>query len=222
MATSSTPVVGTTVKSFHFYHNMSFWQFELDNGTAVETCPAALGYSFAAGTTDGPGAFDFTQADSGSPDANPLWAVVSDLLRTPTPAQKACQEPKPILLDVGEMDTPYPWSPNIVDVQSLRVGQFIIIVSPSEATTMSGRRWRNAVQAEAAQTFLNTTTPIVVLGAPANTYAVSSVPRVILLVLTILTPVLSITALHQRSMASNATKAPPRSTGSGNSPRTST
>lgn len=25
------------------------------------TCPPALGYSFAAGTTDGPGEFDFTQ-----------------------------------------------------------------------------------------------------------------------------------------------------------------
>ena len=27
----------------------------------VHTCPAALGRSFAAGTTDGPGAFDFIQ-----------------------------------------------------------------------------------------------------------------------------------------------------------------
>lgn len=29
----------------------------------VKTCPAALGFSFAAGTTDGPGAFDFKQGD---------------------------------------------------------------------------------------------------------------------------------------------------------------
>jgi len=26
------------------------------------TCKGAMGYSFAAGTTDGPGAFDFTQS----------------------------------------------------------------------------------------------------------------------------------------------------------------
>jgi neutral ceramidase len=39
------------VKSFHFYQNMSFFEFELPNGTTVETCPAALGHSFAAGTT---------------------------------------------------------------------------------------------------------------------------------------------------------------------------
>ena len=28
----------------------------------VHTCPPAMGYSFAAGTTDGPGAFDFIQS----------------------------------------------------------------------------------------------------------------------------------------------------------------
>jgi len=29
----------------------------------VKTCPAAMGFAFAAGTTDGPGAFDFEQGD---------------------------------------------------------------------------------------------------------------------------------------------------------------
>lgn len=29
----------------------------------VKTCPAAMGFAFAAGTTDGPGAFDFNQGD---------------------------------------------------------------------------------------------------------------------------------------------------------------
>ncbi|EFX06050.1 neutral/alkaline nonlysosomal ceramidase [Grosmannia clavigera kw1407] len=172
LATSSTPIVGTTVKSFHFYQNMSYFQFELPNGTEVQTCPASLGYSFAAGTTDGPGAFDFTQADSGSSTANPLWSVVSGALRTPTAAQKACQYPKPILLDVGEMDEPYAWTPNIVDMQSMRIGQLIIIVSASEATTMSGRRWREAVHKQAASTILKDgADPVVVLGAPANVYA---------------------------------------------------
>ena len=38
-----------------------FPQVVLPNGKSSTTCPAALGYSFAAGTTDGPGAFDFTQ-----------------------------------------------------------------------------------------------------------------------------------------------------------------
>jgi neutral ceramidase len=150
---------------------MRYFTFPLDNGTTVQTCPAALGHSFAAGTSDGPGAFDFTQGDSGAPN-NPLWSVVGGLLRVPSAEQTACQAPKPILLDVGEMETPYAWSPNIVDIQTLRVGQLIIIVSPSEATTMSGRRWRAAAKTAAKQmSITGKTDPIVVLGGPANTYA---------------------------------------------------
>lgn len=169
LGTSGTAIVGSTVKAFHFFHDMRFWDFTLPNGQQAQTCPAALGYSFAAGTSDWPGLFDFTQGDSGNPDANPIWKLVSGLLRTPTKAQAACQGSKPILLDVGEINEPYPWAPNIVDIQMLRVGQFVIIVSPSEATTMSGRRWKAAVAKEAA-TFL-TEKPIVVLGGPANSYA---------------------------------------------------
>ncbi|KAI9739847.1 MAG: hypothetical protein M1818_004903 [Claussenomyces sp. TS43310] len=168
---TSTPVTDPSVKSFHFFQDMSNFTFALPNGTVVKTCPAALGYSFAAGTTDGPGAFDFTQNDTGKPDANPLWAAVSDLLKAPGEAQKACQYPKPILFDTGEISQPYDWSPDIIDVQSLRIGQFFIIVSPSEATTMSGRRWRAAVQAAAVNMSLTAAEPVVVLGGPANTYA---------------------------------------------------
>lgn len=168
--TQSTPLVGSTVKSYHFFNNMSYFEFQLPNGTALTTCPAALGQSFAAGTTDWPGAFDFTQGDSGAPD-NPLWDAVAYVLKAPGPKQVSCQAPKPILLDVGEIDEPYAWTPDIVDIQSFRAGQFFIIVSPSEATTMAGRRWRNAVKAEAQATFLNDTEPVVVLGGPANTYA---------------------------------------------------
>jgi neutral ceramidase len=171
-ASAFTPVTGDVVRSLHQFVDLSTFHFALSNGTMVKTCPGALGYSFAAGTSDGPGAFDFKQADPGDPNASPLWAVVSDLLHKPNETQEACQGEKPILLDVGETDTPYAWSPNIVDVQLFRVGQFFIIVSPGEATTMSGRRWREAVQQSAAGTFsdLNDTDPVVVLGAPANSY----------------------------------------------------
>ncbi len=168
-ATKSTPVAGPTVRSFHYFNDMQYYKFPLANGTIVQTCPAALGYSFAAGTSDWPGAFDFTQGDEGAPN-NPLWQVVSGLLRVPSAEQKACHGPKPILLDVGEMSLPYAWSANIVDVQTFRVGQFLIVVSPSEASTMAGRRWRNAVKA-AATDLTSGREPFVVLGGPANTYA---------------------------------------------------
>ena len=165
------PVRGDSVKSLHAFHDFSNYTFVHPNGSIVSTCPAALGYSFAAGTTDGPGAFDFKQNNTGSPNANPVWSVVSGFLREPSEEQKKCHHSKPILLDVGEIENPYLWTPNIVDVQLLRVGQLIIIVSPGEATTMAGRRWKDAIHTSAKAASLTTLDePIVVLGGPANSY----------------------------------------------------
>ncbi|KAF2087652.1 Neutral/alkaline nonlysosomal ceramidase [Saccharata proteae CBS 121410] len=165
--------ISGSIKSLHIYVDFSNYIFPLSNGSMVSTCSAALGNSFAAGTTDGPGAFDFTQNDPGAPD-NPFWNVVGNLLHEPDEEQRRCQSPKPILLDVGASVVPYPWAPNVVDIQLLRVGQFFIIVSPGEATTMSGRRWREAVASEVVSSDLlvdeGSPEPIVVLGAPANSY----------------------------------------------------
>ena len=167
----ATPVTGTSVKAYHTFNDMEYYEFPLPNGTVVQTCPAALGYSFAGGTSDGPGAFDFVQNDNtSSASQNPLWQLVSGVISEPNAQQKACQSPKPILLNVGYMTFPYAWAPNIIDVQSLRVGQFIMIISPSEATTMTGRRWKTAVAAAAVDASV-ATDPKVVLGGPANTYA---------------------------------------------------
>ena len=163
--------ISGNVRSFHAFVDFSNYTIHLSNGSLATTCPAAMGNSFAAGTTDGPGAFDFVQNDPGAP-SNPFWNVVGSAIAPPSEKQKACQYPKPVLLNVGEANTPYPWSPNIVDIQTFRIGQFIIIVSPGEATTMSGRRWREAVHNAAKSSLLPSgTDPIVVLGGPANTYA---------------------------------------------------
>ena len=168
---AGTALNGSTIKALHTFQDLSNFTFTHPNGTLVSTCPAALGYSFAAGTTDGPGAFDFKQNDTDKPDANPLWSVVRNFLHEPSEQQKVCHHPKPILLDVGEIKKPYLWTPNIVDIQLLRVGQLIIIVSPGEATTMSGRRWKQALKTEAQALSLTAgDEPIVVLGGPANSY----------------------------------------------------
>ena len=168
------PVRGSWVKSFHRFHNMSEFSFHLPNGSEVQTCPAALGYSFAAGTSDGPGAFDFTQHDGNENTTSPVWRVVSRMLKEPSDEQRACHSPKPILMDVGEMYKPYQWTPNIVDVQVFRVGQLVIIVSPGEASTMAGRRWKEAVKNASSTLFHEDSAagdgPIVVLGGPANSY----------------------------------------------------
>lgn len=109
----------------------------------VKTCPAAMGFAFAAGTTDGPGAFDFNQGDD---QGNPFWKLVRNVLKTPGEEQVDCQKPKPILLDTGEMSQPYPWAPAILPIQILRVGQLVILCVPGEFTTMAGRRLREAVK----------------------------------------------------------------------------
>lgn len=165
-------ILNGPIRSYHTYRDFSNQSFTLPNGSVASTCSAALGYSFAAGTTDGPGAFDFKQ-NSRSPDANPVWSLVSKALHAPTKEQTACQAPKPILLDVGATRKPYQWTPNIVDIQMFRIGPLFIIVSPGEATTMSGRRWKEAIAHEA--TSLNSSQgleqePLVVLGGPANSY----------------------------------------------------
>ncbi|CZS90372.1 related to ceramidase [Rhynchosporium agropyri] len=171
--TEGTSIIGSSVKSFHTFQDMTNFSFPLANGSYAHTCPAALGYSFAAGTSDGPGAFDFTQNDPKDPNASPVWRVVSGLIKEPNEDQKRCHYPKPILLDVGELQNPYLWTPNIVDVQVLRVGQLVIIVSPGEATTMAGRRWKEAIHDSASSLALSASPsvdPFVVLGGPANSY----------------------------------------------------
>ena len=170
---TGTPILGSTIRALHTFQNFSSFNFQLPNGSIVSTCPAALGYSFAAGTSDGPGAFDFKQNSSGDPTANPVWAVVRNFLHEPSKEQKLCHASKPILLDVGEIRKPYLWTPNIVDIQLLRVGQLLVIVSPGEATTMAGRRWKSALAAAASGSSLTSPaapSPLVVLGGPANSY----------------------------------------------------
>lgn len=70
----------------------------------VHGCNAAMGYSFAAGTTDGPGAFNFVQ---GTTTDNPLWNMVRDFLSKPSAQQIKCQGAKPILLNTGEVRAYY-------------------------------------------------------------------------------------------------------------------
>ncbi|EED23889.1 neutral/alkaline nonlysosomal ceramidase, putative [Talaromyces stipitatus ATCC 10500] len=170
--TDGTQILGSSsVSSFHVYHDFTGYEFPSPfNGTTLSTCYAALGFSFAAGTTDGPGQFDFTQNGTGPAESNPVWYVARAFIHQPSAEQQACQAPKEILLDAGAVSLPYAWAPNIVDIQLLRIGQLIIIVSPSEVTTMSGRRWKNAIL-KASSDVLGITNPLVVLGSPANTYA---------------------------------------------------
>ncbi|CAN1232056.1 Neutral ceramidase 2 [Linum grandiflorum] len=134
----------------------------------VKTCPAAMGFAFAAGTTDGPGAFDFKQGDD-KYQGNAFWKLVGGMLKSPTAEQVTCQHPKPILLDTGEMTLPYQWAPSVLPIQILRVGQLVILTVPGEFTTMAGRRLRDAVQ-QVLTSNKNENVHIVIAGL-TNTYS---------------------------------------------------
>ena len=164
---------GSGVKAIHRFHDMSNFHFELPDGRKARTCPAALGYGFGAGTWDEPGDFDIVQHLTNSSNAALIWRFTTWLLKPPGQDQKECQHPKSILLDVGEVSRPYAWTPNVVDIQTFRVGQLLIIVSPGEATTMAGRRWKEAVAKKSVEVLaeeLGGQPPVVVIGAPSNSY----------------------------------------------------
>ncbi|XP_045113665.1 neutral ceramidase-like [Portunus trituberculatus] len=146
--------------------DMSNYRVNLKDGTEVFTCLPALGYSFAAGTIDGPGAFDFTQ---GTTEGNPFWDIVSGLLHKPSEEQVACHAPKPILLDTGELNKPYPWHPRIMDTQMGLVGQLAILPVPGEFTTMCGRRFREKVASVLAAAGMEDVVPV--LAGLSNEYS---------------------------------------------------
>jgi len=122
--------------------NMSDQEVVVKNVTH-KTCLPAMGYSFAAGTTDGPGMAGFEQSTL---KGNVLWDTLSKFLMEASPEQKKCHHPKPILIDSGEMTKPYEWQPKVVETQVLKIGRLVINAVPAEFTTMAGRRLIKAVR----------------------------------------------------------------------------
>jgi len=113
------------------------------DGVTRTTCPAAIGDAFAAGTEDGRGLDGFNEGDlNGNAFFNALGGVIA-----PTPQWvRDCQGVKPVLLGTG-VQTPFPWSPEVLPVSIVRIGQLAIIAAPAEFTIMSGRRVRETVKA---------------------------------------------------------------------------
>jgi len=166
--TQSGHPAGDTVDYAHFYVRMPGLNVSKDGQHVGQLCSAAVGDSFAAGTTDGPGMFDFTQ---GANSSNPFWHFIASFLHKSTPEEKACQAPKGILLPTGDVDFPWPWAPDTLPLQLLRLGDFAIIVVPSELSTMSGRRLRDAVKAQMVADGILSQDGTVVIAGLANSYA---------------------------------------------------
>ncbi|XP_069876544.1 neutral ceramidase-like [Dipodomys merriami] len=143
---SASKEVTGRVATAHQWVNMTDLSIQLNSTHTVKLCKPALGYSFAAGTIDGVSGLNITQ---GTTKPDPFWDILRDqILGRPSDEIKECHKPKPILLHTGELSIPHPWHPDIVDVQIITLGSLAIAAIPGEFTTMSGRRFREAVQAE--------------------------------------------------------------------------
>lgn len=128
----------------------------LTDGQPHTTCPAAIGISMLAGTTDGEGLGK--QGVSCNTLSKTIPGVVCEFMTTP------CQGVKPIALDL-ENKFPYPWVPSILPFQVFKIGNVIIAAAPAELTTMSGRRIKSTIQKE-----LGAANYHVVLSTLANAY----------------------------------------------------
>ncbi|XP_014616337.1 PREDICTED: neutral ceramidase [Polistes canadensis] len=144
------------------FYNKTTGEFE-----KVYGCLPAMGYSFAAGTTDGPGSFSFEQ---GTTTSNPFWNAVRNFLAAPTDEDIRCHSPKPILLATGRMKFPYQWQPRIVSTQVAFIGNVIIAGVPGEFTTMSGRRLREAIKTATNSVTYDEDYTVIIAGL-CNTYS---------------------------------------------------
>jgi len=123
-----------------------------------KTYPAALGLSFAAGSSEDSIPIPPTGLKEGITKNNISFTekefkkTVKDALEdhfgktTMSRTDKAGHSPKPIVLAPG-LFTP-PIVPNILPIQILKIGNLVITGVPGELTTMAGRRLRNTVLGE--------------------------------------------------------------------------
>ncbi|XP_024944698.1 neutral ceramidase isoform X2 [Cephus cinctus] len=151
----------------NMFESTSIIARKLFQESMVHGCQPAMGYSFAAGTTDGPGSFAFEQ---GTTTSNPLWNTVRNFLAEPTPEDVRCHGAKPILLATGRMVLPYEWQPKVVSTHVAVLGNVIIAGVPGEFTTMSGRRLRDVIR-KAANDALQEADLAVIVAGLCNTYS---------------------------------------------------
>jgi len=106
-----------------------------------KTCPAALGLSMIAGAADGPGiGWQGLACDK----YKFLWLFCKSSVCD-------CQGKKPVIVTTGTKK-PYPWTPNILPLELVKLGDLIIIAVPGEFTTISGQRLTKTVMDQLAGT----------------------------------------------------------------------
>jgi neutral ceramidase len=107
-------------------------------------------------------------ATTGLLSGQPLAALQGLLTALPVTdaIMLAAHFPKPIMLSPGLMQ-PDPWTPDILPLQLLRIGQFAALGVPAEVTTVAGLRLQRAMQTDLSPLGVEMT----VVGTYTNGYA---------------------------------------------------
>lgn len=136
----------------------------------VKTCVGALGDSFAGGTVDGPGEFNFIQGVNNS-ETHSGWHWLTDQIFGKVPEEvKECHYPKPILLKTGLINFPTKWTQGVIPVQVFKIADLWIAAVPAEFTTMSGRRLRNRIKSTLIEVGAWNSLSQVVISGLTNSY----------------------------------------------------
>ncbi|MDY7228368.1 neutral/alkaline ceramidase [Hyalangium rubrum] len=156
----ATQLVTGAVDARHTYVKMDEVQVapQYTDGTARTTCEAAIGISMLAGAEDGPG---FGSEGASCEEIKDMWGAFTCAVTT-----TSCQAEKPVVLEMGTM-SPYPWTPEVLPLQVVTLGNLAVVAVPFEMTTMSGRRLRQTVLTQLAPIGVNQ----VVIAGLSNAYA---------------------------------------------------
>jgi neutral ceramidase len=127
----------------------------------TSTCAAAMGASFAAGSTEDNALTtqlfpEGVTVDSLSWTSSARTAFLASFLpgvvglawpASLDPAYEACHAQKPILIPTGVASFDgNPWTPSVLPLQLVQIGQLKIVAVPAEVSTMAGRRLRESVR----------------------------------------------------------------------------
>jgi neutral ceramidase len=83
--------------------------------------------------------------DEGDLATHPLLLAAGLVVAPAPPAVRACQAPKPVFLATGSQSPP--WTPQVLPLQVVRIGQLAVTVAPGEFTIVAGQRVQDAVAA---------------------------------------------------------------------------
>ncbi len=128
----------------HRQRYVDFSCIEVNGVPGARTWPAVIGQGFTAGTQDGRG---LPFIHPGQLRRSRIFRLLDAAVVRAPDEVVAGHAPKPVGLATG-LCRPHPWTPQVLPLQVIRIGQVAIVAAPGEFTIMSGRRLRQAVAAQ--------------------------------------------------------------------------